>query len=149
MQNKTQSKILNENRLDSVINQSLRQAINGISKIVINTFSISCNFIYIDSYRDEDIPSIRTPKRLLKQTKRSKIADTSNTKRKTGTMKSSPLRRKAKKKGKSRLKVTEDINTLDPEEGPNYNYFEKDFSKSRAIKIDDPLQSNSIHFNLD
>ena len=63
-------------------------------------------------------------------------------------MKSSPLRRKAKKKGKSRLKATEDVNTLDPEESANYYYFGKDFSKSRAIKIEDPLQSHGITFIL-
>ena len=146
MQSKAQTKILKENRLDSVMNQSVRQAINGKSKLL--SFIMPIFYHSLDSHRDDEAYSIRTPKRLLKQTKRSKIADTSNTKRKTDIMKSSPLRRKTKKKGKSKVKATEDVNTLDPEEGTNFNYFEKDFSKSRAIKKDDPLQSNGIIFNF-
>ena len=55
---------------------------------------------------------------------------------------SSPLRRKTKKKNKRKVKKIENINVIDPEENTNYNYFGKDFARTKDQNIVESLQSN-------
>ena len=83
----------------------------------------------------------RTPKKLLMQSKRSKRADLTNSKRNAGLAGSSSLHRKARKRDKKKLKASENTALMEPSEDTNYKYFAKDFTKAKAFRTTDLLQS--------
>ena len=86
--------------------------------------------------------SIRTPKRLLVKSKRAKNADLTNSNLKSGLMKSSPLRKKARKKNRKTVKDTEDAASINPDENTNFSYFGKDFMRAKNFKTVDQQQGN-------
>ena len=135
LQNKTGTIVRTENRLDSAVNQSVRHGLNG------KTLSIWC---VADSQRDDEMQSIRTPKRLLIKSKRAKNVESTNSNLKSGLIKSSHLRKKARKKNRKTVKGTDEVVAISPEENTNFSYFGKDFVRPKNYKTGQNHQSKYL-----